>query len=251
MNKNGRYLMSTIPTPPPPYSPPPAGWQPPPVQLQQAPPRNGFGITALVLSLVGLVFSLIPLTGFIAVICGGIAVLFGLLGLGRARRGEATNKKMSIVGTVLGGLALVVGVIGIIIVFTATNKLANDLKQIGQPQSVPASVTAPATLNYTAPAIAAAPEAGPVEPAPTVDLPPANTFTDGEYVVGEDMAPGTYVTQGSADGTQCYWARHKNVQGTAGPIIIGGNHIGAGKSSFLAKNGEVVELSLGCSYTKK
>jgi hypothetical protein len=33
--------------------------------------------------------------------------------------------------------------------------------------------------------------------------------------------------------------------------LTSSNHLGAGKTSFLAKNGEVVELSLGCTYSKK
>jgi len=111
---------------------------PPPGYLPQ--PRNGYGVTALVLAIVGLVFSLVPLTGFIALICGGLAVLFALLGLGRVRRGQADNKRLTITGLVLGALALVIGFIGVIIVFTATNKLATDLSKIGHTSSAP-SVT--------------------------------------------------------------------------------------------------------------
>ena len=136
---------------------------PPPGYLPQ--PRNGYGVTALVLAIVGLVFSLVPLTGFIALICGGLAVLFGLLGLGRVRRGQADNKGLTITGLVLGALALVLGFIGVIIVFTATNKLATDLSKIGQPSSAPPSVTYPQpqvqrptwTLASTAPTQGATP----------------------------------------------------------------------------------------------
>jgi hypothetical protein len=37
-------------------------------------PRNGFGITALVLALIGLVFGLVLFTGFIALILGMLAM---------------------------------------------------------------------------------------------------------------------------------------------------------------------------------
>lgn len=99
-------------------------------QAPQMPPRNGFGITALCLSLVALVFMLIPLTGFIAVILGGLALVFGVLGSARARRGQATNGKMAATGTVLGALGLVVGVIGVVIVFQATAQFSADMDRL-------------------------------------------------------------------------------------------------------------------------
>jgi uncharacterized membrane protein len=75
------------------------------------------GITALVLALVGLVFGLVPLTGFLALILGMMAVLFGLLDWSRTRHGVATNRKMTVIGTVLGVGAAALGIWGIVIVF--------------------------------------------------------------------------------------------------------------------------------------
>ena len=96
-----------------------------------APPRNGFGITALVLALIGLVFALIPLTGFLALVLGVLAVVFGLLGVARTRKGRATNKVMSWIGTALGALSLALGVWGMVVVFQATEQLVRDMEQIG------------------------------------------------------------------------------------------------------------------------
>lgn len=96
-----------------------------------APPRNGFGITALVLALVGLVFGLVPFTGFLALILGALAMLFGLLGMARGRRGEATNRKMAAISTGLGALVAVLGIVGIVITFSAVDKLSKDLQNIG------------------------------------------------------------------------------------------------------------------------
>jgi hypothetical protein len=95
----------------------------------QPEPRNGFGITALVLAIIGLVFGLVPLTGLIALILGALAVLFGLLGLGRVRRGRATNRGMSIVGTVLGVAALALGIWGMVVLFRATSELVDGLNE--------------------------------------------------------------------------------------------------------------------------
>jgi hypothetical protein len=116
-----------------PIAPPPPASQPsyaPPAPTAPA-PRNGFGITALVLALVGLVFGLVPFTGFLALILGMLAVLFGLLGWSRTRHGVATNRKMTAIGTVLGIGAAALGIWGIVIVFGAVDKLGSDLQNIG------------------------------------------------------------------------------------------------------------------------
>jgi hypothetical protein len=82
--------------------------------MAQPAPRNGFGVTGL-----GLVFGLVPFTGFLALILVLLAVLFGLLGWSRARRGTATNRTMTVLGTVLG-----IGSIGIL--FGAVEELGKD-----------------------------------------------------------------------------------------------------------------------------
>ncbi|HEY5336364.1 MAG TPA: DUF4190 domain-containing protein [Mycobacteriales bacterium] len=68
------------------------------------PPRNGFGVTALVLGIIGLLTSWF----LIGVLPGVLAVVFGALGRGRAKRREATNRGMATAGIVLGILAIVV-----------------------------------------------------------------------------------------------------------------------------------------------
>jgi hypothetical protein len=93
-------------------------------------PRNGFGITALVLALIGLVFGIVPLTGFLALILGGLAVLFGLLGVARVRKGAATNKVMSWIGTGLGAVVVALGIWGMTIVFGAVEQLDRDMQDL-------------------------------------------------------------------------------------------------------------------------
>ncbi|MBW0089338.1 DUF4190 and DUF4352 domain-containing protein [Pseudonocardia sp. KRD-184] len=112
----------------------PQAWQGQPAYAPA--PRNGFGITALVLALVGAVFGLIPFTGFIALILGALAVLFGLLGLGRVRKGVANNRKMTIIGTVLGALVAALGIWGIVIVFNAFGQLNSDLQELAPAPTV-------------------------------------------------------------------------------------------------------------------
>lgn len=60
------------------------------------------GIAALVLGILSL------LTGIFGLILGVLAVIFGSVGVGRANRGEATNKTMA-------GWGLGLGVAGILI----------------------------------------------------------------------------------------------------------------------------------------
>ncbi|MGH3785863.1 MAG: hypothetical protein ACRDRG_04780 [Pseudonocardiaceae bacterium] len=118
-----------------------------------APPRNGFGITALVLALVGLVFGLVPFTGFLALILGGLAVLFGLLGWARTRRGEATNRKMAAIGTVLGAVVAALGIWGMTIVFGAVDDLDKALDGQGGVANGDPGVTTPSageTVNQVA-----------------------------------------------------------------------------------------------------
>jgi hypothetical protein len=84
-----------------------------------------------VLALIGLVFGLVPLTGFIALALGLLAVLFGLLGWSRTRDRVATNRTMALIGTVLGIGAAALGIWGIVIVFSAVDKLGKDLQDDG------------------------------------------------------------------------------------------------------------------------
>lgn len=102
------------------YAPPPA----------QATEKNGFGITALCLAIPGLVFGFIPLTGFVALILGALALIFGLLGVARVRKGMATNRVMSWVGTILAVGAIALGIWGITIVFQATDQFVRDMDRI-------------------------------------------------------------------------------------------------------------------------
>jgi hypothetical protein len=86
-------------------------------------------------------------------------------------------------------------------------------------------------------------------PVVVADTPP-NTFSDGTYLVGTDMPAGNYTTDGTGSTSgSCYWSRNKNDGGSAGNIIK--NNVGAGPGRYTAQKGEIVILSLGCTWTKK
>ena len=86
--------------PPPPQQPYYGGYQPQPTG-----PKNGLGIAALVIAILGLVFCWTVIGG---VVLGVVAVIIGILGRGRAKRGQATNGGVAIAGVVLGVLAVIV-----------------------------------------------------------------------------------------------------------------------------------------------
>ncbi|MBW1601567.1 DUF4190 domain-containing protein [Streptomyces sp. JJ66] len=94
-----------------PYGPGPGGYGgqgyggPPPS------PKNGFGIAALVL---GIIAVLLFWTAIGGILLGLLAVIFGILGWRRKKRGEATNGGMSIIGLVLGAVAIIGSVIVLI-----------------------------------------------------------------------------------------------------------------------------------------
>lgn len=100
------------------------GAPPTPLGQAQVPPpsygspagtqKDWMGVTALVLSLATVV------TGFTWI--GGI--IFGHLGLAAAKRGEASNRGMALAGAIIGwafGGLVVLGVLGLILFFTAAN----------------------------------------------------------------------------------------------------------------------------------
>lgn len=77
--------------------------------------------------------------------------------------------------------------------------------------------------------------------------PPATVPGDGQYLVGEDIKPGTYKTAG-ADGFGCYWARLRNASGELGAIIANGNV--KGQTRVTLKKGEYFETK-GCQDWKR
>ncbi len=89
-------------------------------------------VASLVLGIVGTVFGLIPLTAFIALICGVLAVVFGLVGLRKARSG-APGKGMAVAGVVLGSIAFVLAVVGLVIL----NNVVTDLEAMGDDPNQP------------------------------------------------------------------------------------------------------------------
>ncbi|MFB7372285.1 DUF4190 domain-containing protein [Streptomyces sp. NPDC056222] len=156
----------TMPTNAPGQSPwgqPPTGMpgMPPQPPFQQ--PRNGLGVTALVLGIVGLLFAIFPFSFWLGGILGVLALIFGIIGHSRGRKGEATNKGMALTGLVLGAASIVVSIVWLIVVVTAVKDIADDIdKEIKKQEKVTTAPTEPG--------------AAPTEAAPTETAPAALKF---------------------------------------------------------------------------
>lgn len=106
---------------------------------------------------------------------------------------------------------------------------------------------APATATVTAPAGAAPTTAAAPATQPAAPGGPKTEFGDGTYLVGTDIAVGSYKSSGPRpDGIgQCYWARLKD---DSGSNIIA-NNVGAGATRVTVKKGEYLQVT-GCDFTK-
>jgi hypothetical protein len=98
------------PPPPPPGWPPqatPGDWSAPGYGDWGPPHRNGLGTAALVLGILSVPFALFIVPGFLL---GILALVLGLVGRGRVKRREATNRGVATAGAVLGAIGLVLAV---------------------------------------------------------------------------------------------------------------------------------------------
>ncbi len=78
------------------------------------------------------------------------------------------------------------------------------------------------------------------QPQETEQTGPATTISgDGQYLVGEDMKPGTYKTAGTDSSVPCYWARLKDASGELSGIIANDNITGPARVTL--KKGEYFE----------
>ncbi|MFI6640104.1 DUF4190 domain-containing protein [Streptomyces sp. NPDC050504] len=92
-----------------PYGHPPYGHSPyghPPMPYPAQAPRNGMGVTALVLGITGSVLGILVIFFWLSWIPALLAVVFGFIGLSQAKKGLATNRGMALAGTILGGVGL-------------------------------------------------------------------------------------------------------------------------------------------------
>ncbi|MFD9301129.1 DUF4190 domain-containing protein [Streptomyces sp. NPDC060048] len=82
------------------------------------PRSNGFGVTALVLGIIAVV------SCYLGLLFGVPAVIFGVLGRGKAKRGEADNGGMALAGIITGSVGIVISCV--FIAFVIVSVLLGD-----------------------------------------------------------------------------------------------------------------------------
>ncbi len=85
---------------------------------------TGLYTAGLVLGIIGVVFAFIPLCYWIAYILGGLALIFGIIGLVKKAEGYK-----ALAATILGAVALVVAIVMNIITVNTINKVTDELNQ--------------------------------------------------------------------------------------------------------------------------
>ncbi|WP_447040279.1 DUF4190 domain-containing protein [Streptomyces sp. DSM 118878] len=118
-----------------PGGPPGYGWPAMPMA-----PSNGIGVAALVLGIISAVgFCLWPL----AIVLGILAMIFGVVGRGKAKRGEATNGGQALAGIICGAAGIVLG--SALLVFLIVGSAGEWDDDAGAPGGPPH--TAPLSAN--------------------------------------------------------------------------------------------------------
>lgn len=95
---------------------------------------NWMGIAALVLGVLALLGSWIPFINLLSVALAIIGLVLGIMGMRRAKRGEATNRGLSLTGVVLSAIALVVSLV-ITVGFTAL--IGSNIDQVANCAELP------------------------------------------------------------------------------------------------------------------
>lgn len=127
-----------------------AEYQPAPVMPDQTPPKrsNPLGLTALIIGIVAIIGSAIPIVNFVSIFLGIVAVILGIIGLVQKNR----TRGLAIAGTILGAIALIVGIITASIYAAAFNSVSDALET-----SAPAASDQAAASDPAVPSEAAAP----------------------------------------------------------------------------------------------
>lgn len=98
----------------------------PPPGYGQA-PRNGLGIAALVFGIIALLGAWIPLVNIVSIVLAIVGIVLGIMALRRVKRGEATNRGMSITGLLLSVAALV---LALVVLVRAANFIVSNYEDI-------------------------------------------------------------------------------------------------------------------------
>ena len=85
---------------------------------------------------------LVPIMFLASGALGIVAIVFGVIGMRRAKHGEASNRGMAIIGLGAGVGASILAITGIVIVFSGLSTLSHDLYSATGTTSAPATAYA-------------------------------------------------------------------------------------------------------------
>jgi hypothetical protein len=119
-------------------SPPPSA---PGYYWTTAPMRNGLGVASLACGLIGILLGQVPFLFLGSGALGILAIVFGIIGIRRAARGEASNRGIAVTGLVTGGVAFALAIWGVVIIVSGLNTIGGDLDHLNSDTgtTVPAS----------------------------------------------------------------------------------------------------------------
>lgn len=216
-------------------------------QERQAPrpaPRNGLGIAALVTAALGVLAGIIPLLWLPAAALAVLGFALGGAALGRVNRGEATNSKTAKAAIITSLAAAALSVLGAVLFFSAAEQLATDLDELSA--GPPPVITAPTVENY-GPGPSLDEEFGELPPMGSTPTVEESGITDGTWLVGEDIEPGTYRTGGPQSAGafgNCYHARLSGTSGELDDIISNDNS--QGPTVITIRESDVAFETNGC-----
>jgi hypothetical protein len=111
---------------------------PPGHYLTAAPMRNGLGVAALACGLTGILLGQVPLLFIGSGALGVLAIVFGIIGIRRAMRRQASNRAMAVIGLVTGIVALGLALWGVVIIMSGLNTVGGELDHLDHSTAAPA-----------------------------------------------------------------------------------------------------------------
>jgi uncharacterized membrane protein HdeD (DUF308 family) len=93
--------------------------------------NNGIGVAALVFGVVSLVLALLVIYFPIAGLAGLIAAVLGVIGMGRANRGEADNRGQALAGLITGLLGLAIAIVLTVQIGAFFSQHQQDFRKLG------------------------------------------------------------------------------------------------------------------------
>jgi hypothetical protein len=210
------------------FAPPPA---PQPPHLPPPPrPSGGLATGGFVVALVGAVLALIPILGIVSWVLSPLGLVLSLVGLNTIPRGQQ--------GRGLGVAGAILGAVGLLICMSWASAFSNAMSSRSSTPSY--SSFAPSSSSY--------PSYSAVAPTTTSSMPSVNgPFSSGTYLVGSEIAPGQYRTDG---GSFCGWSRNEDTSGELDATIANG--IVNGPSTITVRGSDgAIEFSGDCTWTRR